>query len=95
VLKTLGFTSWHLVGLITGESLFIASVGGAIGLAVTFPIADGFKNAFPTIFPVFSVSPQTIFLSATAAIFVGIVASVIPTLRAVNMSIVNGLRQIG
>jgi putative ABC transport system permease protein len=96
VLKTLGFSAWHLVGLISGESLAISVLGGGIGLAATFPLAEGFANALPKgWFPVFNVEPNTIVLASAAALLVGIIASVFPIQRALGTSIVEALRQAG
>jgi putative ABC transport system permease protein len=96
VLKTLGFSGWHLVGLIGGESLAISLLGGAIGLAVTFPLAAGFAEALPKgWFPVFNVEPITIILAGSFALLVGIIASIFPIQRALGTSIVDGLRQAG
>jgi len=96
VLKTLGFSTWHLVGLIAGESLAISTLGGAIGLAVTFPLTAAFAEALPKgWFPVFNVEPITIVLAGSAAILVGVIASVFPIQRALGTSIVEGLRQAG
>ena len=52
VLKTLGFSAFHLIGLILGESLVIALIGGGIGITLTYPIVAGFeasnsKRIFP------------------------------------------------
>jgi len=95
VLKTLGFTSFHVVGLIAGESLFISMLGGMVGLVVTFPVCTAFGAAFPTMFPVFEVQPSTIMLATLFAFTVGIVAALFPAYRSANMNIVDGLRQIG
>jgi putative ABC transport system permease protein len=96
VLKTIGFSGWHLVGLIAGESLAISVAGGAIGLAATFPLAEGFANALPKgWFPVFTVEPITIALASGAALLVGVLASIFPIHRAVRTSIVEALRQTG
>jgi putative ABC transport system permease protein len=95
VLKTLGFSSLHVVGLIGGESLMIACIGGAAGLALTFPIAGGFAKLFPTFFPVFNVEPITIVLAIAVALTAGVVAALFPATRAVRMNIVDGLRSIG
>jgi putative ABC transport system permease protein len=96
VLKTLGFSGWHLVGLIAGESLAISLAGGAIGLAATFPLAEGFANALPKgWFPVFTVEPITIALASGAALLVGVLASIFPIHRAIGTSIVEALRQTG
>ncbi len=95
VLKTLGFTSFHVVGLIAGESLFIAMLGGTLGLAGAFPVSAAFGEAFPTMFPVFAIQPSTIILAITFAVTVGIVAAVFPAVNSARMKIVDGLRQIG
>jgi putative ABC transport system permease protein len=96
VLKTIGFSARHLVGLIGGESLAISLLGGAIGLAVTFPLAEGFASALPKgWFPIFVVEPVTIILAGSSALLVGVIASIFPLQRAIGTSIVEGLRQAG
>jgi len=96
VLKTLGFSGGHLVGLIAGESLVISAIGAATGVAITYPLVSLIAAFIPKgIFPVFYVEPLTVLLAAIAAILVGIVASVFPIQRAVRTSIVEGLRFIG
>lgn len=96
VLKTLGFSAWHLVGLIAGESLFIACLGGGAGLLLLFPAAHGFEAALPKgWFPIFMVEPSTILLAVLSAVAVGILASVFPIQRAIATKIVDGLRQVG
>jgi putative ABC transport system permease protein len=95
VLKTLGFTSFHIVGLIAGESLFISMSGGVAGLILTFPVCHAFGMEFSTLFPVFKVADTTIMLAVTFAFLVGVTAAVFPAYRSAKMSIVDGLRQIG
>jgi putative ABC transport system permease protein len=96
VLKTLGFTKLHVIGLIAGESLMISAVGGAIGLALTFPLTESFAASLPSgWFPVFEVTPMTMILGALSALLVGVLAAVFPAWRAVNTRIVDGLREVG
>jgi putative ABC transport system permease protein len=95
VLKTIGFSSVHIAGLISGESLLIAGLGGAIGLLLTFPITKGFAAMFPTFFPVFTVETVTVLFAIGVAMLSGITAALFPTLRALRMSIADGLRAIG
>lgn len=95
VLKTLGFSTKHIIGLIGGESMLIAAVGGALGLALTFPVARAFAGMFPTFFPVFNVEPVTILMAISAALLSGFVAALFPSSRAIRMKIVDGLRSIG
>jgi putative ABC transport system permease protein len=95
VLKTLGFSARHLVGLIFGESLLIAVCGGLLGLALTFPMVAGFGKALPTFFPIINVAPGTIALALGAALVAGAVAALFPATRVVRTPIVAGLRTVG
>lgn len=96
VLKTLGFSGGHLVGLIAGESLLISFFGGLVGLGLTYPLVGMFSLMVPkSWFPIFYVEPSTIILAGVSALLVGFVASIFPIQRAVRTSIVDGLRFSG
>lgn len=96
VFKTLGFSGKHMVGLILGESMFIACLGSFAGLALTFPIVAAFEKFIPkSFFPVFYIEPITLILAVTAALFIGIAASLFPIQRVLNTKIVEGFRFVG
>ena len=96
VLKTIGFTTWHIVGLIAGESLCISMLGGAIGIALSFPMVTAIGASIPSgWFPIFDLKPMTLVLSGLSALMVGVIAALFPVWRAASMKIVDGLRQIG
>lgn len=96
VLKTLGFSGGHLVGLIGGESLLISFVGAGVGIFLTFPLVEGFAAAVPKgFFPVFTIEPITLVLASFSAVAVGVTASIFPIQRALGTRIVDGLRHIG
>jgi len=94
-LKALGFGPPFLAALIFGESLLIALAGAAAGIALLFPVAQAFSAKMGTLFPVFEIAPETIALQAAAALAVGVIAAIAPTLRAMHVNIVEGLRSIG
>jgi len=94
-LKALGFGPWFLAGLIAGESLSIAFVGGLLGIVCTYPVAHEFGRAMGTLFPVFEVTQDTAWMQWTAILIVGIVAAVMPAVRAARVRIVDGLRNVG
>ncbi len=94
-LKTLGFKSGHLGGLIFGESVSISLLGGAIGALATFPAAAWIETALAQYFPSFSVSVETILLELLAALVVGVVSGIFPTWRGSTIRIADGLRRIG
>lgn len=96
VMKTLGFSNVHIVGLIGGESLAISFIGGIVGMAITFPITEEIHKGLPSgWFPVFNVDTMTVVLSFLTAIVAGIVAAAFPLVRTIRMRIVDGLRQVG
>lgn len=94
-LRALGFPPSFLRRLIAGESLLIALAGGGIGVAATFPVTAAFGPQLGTLFPVFQVSPQTIALQLGAALVIGLVAAVAPSIRASRVRIAEGLRAVG
>ena len=99
VLKTLGFRPFHIIGLISGESMMIAMLGFVVGCAIMIPAMQGIGNFISAnlggFFPVFELKDQTILLALVAAMLVGLTAALFPTWRAVSMRIADGLRQIG
>jgi putative ABC transport system permease protein len=95
MLKTLGFGPHFLAALIFGESLGLAAVGAAGGIALTFPVGAWFAAKMGTLFPVFEVSRETVLLQAACAALVGAIAAAIPAARAARVRIVDGLRAIG
>jgi putative ABC transport system permease protein len=96
VFKTLGFSTFHLVGLILGESLLISLLGGGIGIALTYPIVSGFEQAIPKgFFPFFFIEPKTTIMAMSAAILIGIFAALFPIQRTLKTKIVEGFRFVG
>lgn len=94
-LKALGFSPAFVAALIFGESLAIAAVGAAAGIALTFPVGEWFAQRVGTLIPVFEVSAQTVALQALCALAVGVAAAIIPGRRAARVRIVEGLRAVG
>ncbi|OGG47067.1 MAG: ABC transporter ATP-binding protein [Candidatus Handelsmanbacteria bacterium RIFCSPLOWO2_12_FULL_64_10] len=98
VLKTLGFRPGHLIGIIAGESLAIAGLGAALGVALTIPVCNGFAKFVTenlgSFFPVFRLSPETVYLSVGASFAVGLLAALFPCARAVHIRIVDAIRRV-
>lgn len=95
VFKTLGFGGPYLAAMILSESLFIAVLGGAGGILLTFPAAKAFLNYLGDYFPVFLVTEQTILFQGLAALAVGVAAAVLPVWRAARVPIIQALGRIG
>jgi len=94
-LKTMGFKPRHLAGLIMGESLSLALVGGLLGLALTFPAVEFFPASVRQYFGAFDVTPLTMALGIGVALAVGVLAGVIPAWQASRVQIAAALRKVG
>jgi len=95
-LKALGFSPAFVAALIFGEALMMCFIGVGVGILLTFPIAAGFANSpAGAAFAAFKVSQTTILLQLGCALVVGVVASLVPSVRSANVKIVDGLRHIG
>jgi len=94
-LKALGFGPQFVGSLILGESLAIAAAGAALGIGLTFPVAEWFGARMGTLFPVFRVSGETVALQAACAAAVGLAAAALPVRRAARVRIIDGLRAVG
>ena len=95
VLRSRPIGAANLAMLIFGESLAIAGAGAAIGIALTFPVAARFGRALGSLFPVFNVNAETLYMQIAAGLIVGAVAALIPCVRAAHIRIVDGLRSMG
>jgi putative ABC transport system permease protein len=95
VLKAIGFSGKHLIGMILGESLLISLLGGILGIFLTYPIVNSFASFASFLGAELSVQPVTLITAAAAVVLVGIAASVFPIQRAVNTRIADGIRFVG
>jgi len=93
-MKALGFGQGFVALLVFAESIGIALAGGALGILLTFPLANAFAGAMGTLFPVFFVSRETVLMQLAASLVIGVVAAAVPAWRAARVRIVDGLRAI-
>jgi putative ABC transport system permease protein len=94
-LKAIGFSNAFVALLILGESLGIALAGGALGIALTFPVANAFAEKMGTLFPIFFVARETVLMQAAAAVLIGVVAAALPAWNIARLRVVDGLRAVG
>lgn len=95
IFKALGFQSYHIAGMVFGESLFITMTGGCIGILLTFPVARKFGDLMGNFLPVFQVDNMTLYMDVAFCLLVGFVAALFPTWRAVRIKVADGLRRVG
>ena len=101
VLKTLGFTSGQVMGLIVAESLLIGVLGGALGLAGSQGLmymlthAPGIKDALAGLgLSELTLRPLVAALGFGVAIFLGFAAGFLPALSAYRARITDMLRTV-
>ena len=94
-MKTLGFRGYHIAATVFGESLFIALLGGLLGVAGSFPAAHLIETQLSQFFPVFTISTSTIMLQLASSLVVGTAAGIFPTWRGATIRIAEGLRRVG
>jgi putative ABC transport system permease protein len=101
ILKTLGFSSGEILGMVVGEASLIALIGGLIGclLAIGLCAAIGaaLQNApgFLSVIKGMSLSPLTAALTLAIALLLGLASSLVPGLSAARISILDALRYDG
>jgi putative ABC transport system permease protein len=97
VLKTLGFTPGTIFGVLLGEGMMVAFIGGVLGCA----LAEGFcvmlRNA-PIPMPqlrVMNVTPLIVSISLLIALLVGLLSAMVPAAGAARRPILDSLRHTG
>ena len=98
VLKTLGFRSGQVMGLILAEALAIGALGGGLGLGLSALIISGVRKApgvaaFVNGFPNFGLQLGVGSQGLGIALFLGVAAGFVPALVAYRARITEMLRQ--
>ncbi len=92
VLKTLGFSGGAILGMVLAESLFIACLGGGIGLALAWLIV---QQGDPTggMLAIFVLRPRDIGIGVGLMIAMGMLAGMMPAFAAMRLRITDALRR--
>lgn len=92
VLKTLGFRDGAVLGLVLAESLFIALVGGGLGLGLAWLIVQG---GDPTggLLAIYTLPTRDIAVGAALAAGMGLLAGLFPAVSAMRLRISDALRR--
>ncbi|HKS55632.1 MAG TPA: ABC transporter permease [Steroidobacteraceae bacterium] len=99
-LRALGFGSTPVVISVLTEALLIALAGGVIGALISYFAFNGVRastmnfTTFSQITFAFTVTPPVLVLGVVYALILGLIGGLFPSLRAANLPITTGLREM-
>jgi putative ABC transport system permease protein len=97
VLKTLGFTPGTILGILLGEGMIVALVGGALGCALAWGLCGMLRNAEIPIQQLrgLHVTPPIVAISLLIALTIGLISAMVPATGAARRPILESLRHTG
>jgi putative ABC transport system permease protein len=87
VLRTLGFSSARIAGMILGEAVAITMLGGLIGLYFATTISFGLRRAQSDIFARMEVTPSIFAVAVLIMIGFAILGSMAPVIRTLRLPV--------
>lgn len=99
VLRAMGFLPRHIAALVMGEAAVTGLLGGAIGVALSYPLVEkglgGFlEENMGSFFPFFRIAGPTAITALVLALLLGVIAAAIPAYRASKLEVVEAVRRI-
>jgi putative ABC transport system permease protein len=93
VLKAVGYSDKFVLGMVLGESLILALVGGGLGIGLAKLLTLG---GDPTrgLLPFFYLAPDAAVAGIGLALLVGILGGILPALSAMRLRVVDALRRV-
>jgi putative ABC transport system permease protein len=97
VLKTLGFTPGTIFGVLLGEGVMIAIIGGVLGCALAQGLCLMLRGAPIPIqqIRVMNVTPLILTVSLLIALLIGLLSAMVPAFGAARRPILDSLRHTG
>jgi len=93
VLKTLGFSSAQVTGMVLAESLLITFIGGGIGLLLGGMFAKGIGEQTKQFLPLMHVPPSAYVLGVVCMVVLGVLSGALPCWQAWQLKITDALRR--
>lgn len=96
VLKAIGFSKLRVLWMVLGESVWIAILGGVLGIGLGCLFLQGLHGVSNQFFPISIVELAGPWLLSLLAIAggIGLVSGVVPAIRAAQLSVIDGLRRV-
>jgi len=93
VLKTLGFPDGRILWMVLAESILIAVVGGATGLALSYVLITAAGDPTGGLLPAFYFPTASVALGALLVLALGVASGLLPAWQAGRLRIVDALRR--
>jgi len=91
VLRTIGFTARRVFGLVLGESMLLALIGGILGLGGAFAFSFVLAKLLAGRLGALAFSPGTALIGAVLMATLGFLTGLLPALRAMSLDVVTAL----
>ena len=92
IMKALGFTDGSVFGVLLGQAMLLALVGGLLGLGLTLVLEPSTASSLGVFIPGYMVSETTLAFGLGVSLVVGLLAGVVPAWRASRLQTVEALR---
>jgi putative ABC transport system permease protein len=99
-LRAIGFLPRHVVTFVLGEAVSTALLGGAVGVALSYPLVTKGMGRFieenmGNFFPFFRVGLTAALAALALAVGLGLVAALPPAYRTWKLNVITALRRVG
>ncbi|MGH8182152.1 MAG: ABC transporter permease [Rhodanobacteraceae bacterium] len=91
VLKTVGFSSRSVLGLVLAESVLLVVIGGVVGMLLSMVVVGGVKAALGASLPMANVGGSIWGVAIVLMIVIGLIVGVLPALHGMRLKIVDAL----
>ncbi len=95
LLKALGFRPGAVLGMILGESIFVAVVGGVLGMSLAQLTWFGLHQVYPQFVPIDHIAWVMVPYGIAVATMIGVLSGIVPAVRSARLSVIDGLRKVG
>ena len=100
VLRAIGFEPWHIRFFVIAEAVALGIIAGVAGVGVSVAFINNvmgraLEENMGAMFPYFHVETPTALLALGLAIVLAVSASLIPSIQAGRVSVIEALRRVG
>jgi putative ABC transport system permease protein len=99
VLRAIGFLPHHIAGWVLGEATAIGLVGGALGVAIAYPLINQgvgrfMEDNFSNFFPYFHLLESDALIALSVSALLSALAAAVPAYQASKLDVIDALRQV-